>query len=103
MLEERHPGAGGYGESPPREIAVDAAPEAAPDGVLPAIAQPGIAQPGKLLPPRVPLARAAGGFTVWRDPATWAIAACVFGAYLVISLYRLLQLSPSSWDLGIFT
>ncbi len=71
--------------------------------MLPAIAQPGIAQPGKLLPPRVPLARAAGGFTVWRDPATWAIAACVFGAYLVISLYRLLQLSPSSWDLGIFT
>ena len=31
------------------------------------------------------------------------IAACVLGAYLVISLYRLFQLTPSSWDLGIFT
>jgi uncharacterized membrane protein len=31
------------------------------------------------------------------------IAACVLGAYLVISLYRLLQLTPSSWDLGIYT
>jgi uncharacterized membrane protein len=31
------------------------------------------------------------------------IGACVLGAYLVISLYRLFQLTPSSWDLGIFT
>jgi uncharacterized membrane protein len=29
--------------------------------------------------------------------------ALVFGAYLVISLYRLLTLTPSSWDLGIYT
>ena len=27
----------------------------------------------------------------------------MFGAYLAISLFRLLQLTPSSWDLGIFT
>jgi uncharacterized membrane protein len=41
--------------------------------------------------------------SVYRDPLTWAIAACVFGAYATISLYRLFQLDPSSWDLGIFT
>jgi uncharacterized membrane protein len=68
---------------PPRETAADAAPDqAASDSGLPA---------------------AGPGPWVWRDPGTWGIAACVFGAYLVISLYRLLQLNPSSWDLGIFT
>jgi uncharacterized membrane protein len=41
--------------------------------------------------------------SVWRDPVIWAIAAAAFGAYFVISLYRLLTLTPSSYDLGIFT
>ncbi|HEX3963847.1 MAG TPA: DUF2079 domain-containing protein [Trebonia sp.] len=41
--------------------------------------------------------------SVWRDPWTWGIATLVFGAYLVISLYRLWTLTPSSWDLGIYT
>ena len=45
-------------------------------------------------------ARPASAF---RDPVAWAIAVCVFGAYLTLSLFRLLQLTPSSWDLGIFT
>jgi uncharacterized membrane protein len=39
----------------------------------------------------------------YRDPVTWAIVAAVFGAYLALSLFRMLQLAPSSWDLGIFT
>jgi uncharacterized membrane protein len=39
----------------------------------------------------------------WRDPVTWTIAALVFGAYFAISLFRLLQLNPSSWDLSIYT
>jgi len=34
---------------------------------------------------------------------TWAIALTVFGAYAAISLFRLLQLNPTSWDLGIYT
>jgi uncharacterized membrane protein len=38
-----------------------------------------------------------------RDPVVWLIAALAFGAYFVISLYRLLTLTPSSYDLGIFT
>jgi uncharacterized membrane protein len=86
MLEERPPEDG--------EIAVDATPEAAPAGGLPWARRPlAVARRG----------RASAGFSVWRDPATWAIATCAFGAYLVISLYRLFQLTPSSWDLGIFT
>jgi uncharacterized membrane protein len=32
-----------------------------------------------------------------------AIAASVFGAYFTISLFRLLTLTPTSWDLGIYT
>ena len=39
----------------------------------------------------------------YRDPVTWAIVVAVFGAYLALSLFRLLQLDPSSWDLGIYT
>ncbi len=46
--------------------------------------------------------RAAPG-SPWRDPVIWLIAALSFGAYFVISLYRLLTLTPSSYDLGIFT
>jgi uncharacterized membrane protein len=40
---------------------------------------------------------------VWRDPVAWTIASLVFGAYFAISLFRLLQRSPASWDLGIYT
>jgi uncharacterized membrane protein len=40
---------------------------------------------------------------VWRDPVAWTIATLVFCAYYAISLFRLLQLSPASWDLGIYT
>jgi uncharacterized membrane protein len=41
--------------------------------------------------------------SAYRDPVTWATAACVFGAYVTLSLYRLWQRTPSSWDLGIYT
>ena len=41
--------------------------------------------------------------SVYRDPATWAVAVSAGGAYLVLSLFRLLQLNPSSWDQGIYT
>ena len=47
-----------------------------------------------------PAARLASAY---RDPVTWVIVVAVFGAYLAISLFRLLQLTPTSWDLGIFT
>ena len=35
--------------------------------------------------------------------APWLIALLVFAVYTTISLFRYLQLDPSSWDLGIFT
>lgn len=40
---------------------------------------------------------------LFTDPVTWAIAFSVFGAYAAVSLFRLLQLNPTSWDLGIYT
>ena len=39
----------------------------------------------------------------YRDPFIWVTSLAVFGAYLAISLFRLLQLNPSSWDLAIYT
>jgi uncharacterized membrane protein len=39
----------------------------------------------------------------YRDPVIRATALTVFGAYTAISLFRLLQLYPSSWDLSIYT
>jgi uncharacterized membrane protein len=51
---------------------------------------------------RIPRAERArpGAYT---DPVTWVTAIAVLGAYSTISLSRLIQLNPSSWDLGIFT
>jgi len=46
---------------------------------------------------------AVGQPSVYRDKVTWAIAGAVFCAYTTISVFRLLQLNPSSWDLAIFT
>ena len=40
---------------------------------------------------------------VWRDPVIWSIAALSLGAYFVISLYRLLTLTPTTFDMGVFT
>jgi uncharacterized membrane protein len=39
----------------------------------------------------------------WLDPITCLIAAVVFAAYVVISVFRYLRRDPTSWDLGIFT
>ena len=39
----------------------------------------------------------------YRDPFIWVTSTAVFCAYLAISLFRLLQLNPSSWDLAIYT
>ena len=55
---------------------------------------------------RVPATRAERVYRepgVWRDPVAWTIATLVFCAYYAISLFRFLQLSPASWDLGIYT
>jgi uncharacterized membrane protein len=69
--------------------------------------------PETAVPERAPAASASKPLTaprsgraiagVYRDPVTWAIALAVFGAYAALSLFRLLQLNPTSWDLGIYT
>ncbi|MBV9383890.1 MAG: DUF2079 domain-containing protein, partial [Streptosporangiaceae bacterium] len=41
--------------------------------------------------------------SAYRDWVVWGTVIAVFGTYLTISLSRLVQLNPSSWDLGIFT
>jgi uncharacterized membrane protein len=64
----------------------DAEPVLRGTGALCPVPRPGRAIPG-----------------VYRDPVTWAIALIVFGAYAALSLFRLLQLNPTSWDLGIYT
>jgi uncharacterized membrane protein len=82
--------------------------DAAPDDMASQAPVPESGAPNKDTAPREDKlvkdkAPSPAALSVWRDPWTWGIAALVFGAYLVISLYRLWTLSPSSWDLGIFT
>ena len=67
----------------------------------PAILRSGLARLSPLWPAVLRRARALPG--VYRDPFAWATACATFDAYCVISLFRLLQLHPTSWDLGIFT
>ena len=75
-----------------------AVPETVPETAVPELTP--AAPPSKpLTAPRSQ--RAISG--VYRDPVTWAIAVAVFGAYAALSLSRLLQLNPTSWDLGIYT
>jgi uncharacterized membrane protein len=90
MLEER----GTQSDAEPVLRGTEA-PETAP----PETAPPETAPPETAAAPRSP--RATSG--VYRDPVTWAIALAVFAAYAALSLFRLLQLNPTSWDLGIFT
>ena len=72
-----------------------------PFALRPLILRPLILRPS-VPRPRVPPAEPsrAGAYT---DPVTWATAVVAFGAYAAISLFRLMQLNPSSWDLGIYT
>ena len=86
------------GDRPAREAAVDEADDHA------ASLTAGTARSSRRLPVlRLTLRRSPAPGSPWRDPVIWAIAAASFGAYLVISLYKLLQLAPSSYDLGIYT
>ena len=41
--------------------------------------------------------------SAYRDRFIWVTSLAVLGAYLAISLFRLLGLNPSSWDLAIYT
>ena len=106
-------------EQPARSGAESALPkaEAALSAVAPrrAVPRPFAMRPFALRPlilrpsvprPAPPDGRAQGKLTLsgaYADPVTWATAVAAFGAYAAISLFRLMQLNPSSWDLGIYT
>jgi len=65
------------------------------------VPQEAVPRPFVVRPARLRGLRARPG--AYADPVTWATAAAVFGAYAAISLFRLIRLDPSSWDLGIYT
>ena len=74
--------------------------------VRPFVLRPLILRPSAPRPAAPPDERAQGKPTrsgAYADPVTWATAVAAFGAYAVISLFRVMQLNPSSWDLGIYT
>src|SRR5690348_1137789 len=67
----------------------------------PFVPHPLVPRPSALRPAALPDGQVRRG--AYADPVTWATALAVFGAYAAISLFRLMQLNPSSWDLGIYT
>ena len=117
-MGEQQPASSGAESASPKAEAAPPKAEAAPSAVVPPrtvprpfalrplILRPLILRPLILRPsvprPRVPPAEPprAGAYT---DPVTWVTAVAAFGAYAAISLFRLMQLNPSSWDLGIYT
>ncbi len=62
-------------------------------------ADPAIPDPPSASSPRRARRRRRGQ----ADWVPWLIAAAVFVAYTIISVYRYLRRDPTSWDLGIFT
>ncbi len=60
--------------------------------------------PQSLLPGGPPAPRRQRRLSgAYRDPFIWVTSLAVFVVYFAISLFRLLQLNPSSWDLAIYT
>jgi uncharacterized membrane protein len=72
-----------------------------PFALRPFVLRPAVLRPAVPRPSAPPDSRARRG--AYTDPFTWAIAVAVFVAYATISLSRLMQLNPTSWDLGIYT
>ncbi len=93
MLDEQRTQAG----AEPRLGGTDG-PAMIPDRSVPSGSVPRAVPP---LPAAPRPARGPAG--AYADPVTWVIARAVFGAYTALSLLRLMQLNPTSWDLGIYT
>jgi uncharacterized membrane protein len=110
-MGEEQPARSGAESAPPKaEAALSAVvPQRAVPrsfALRPVVLRPFVPRP--LVPrPRVPRPAAPPDERVGRgayvDPVTWAIALAVFGGYAAIGLFHLMQLHPSSWDLGIYT
>jgi uncharacterized membrane protein len=95
MLEEQRAQSG----AEPVRYGAEVPPAATSRAAVPRAVQ---ARVPRAVQARVGRARATGP-GAYGDPVTWVTALAVFGAYSTISLSRLVQLNPSSWDLGIFT
>ncbi len=110
MGDEQSASSGAESAPPKAEAALSAVvPRRAvprPFAMRPFALRPLILRPSVPRPALPPDERAQGRQTrsgAYTDPVTWATAIAAFGAYAVISLFRLMQLNPSSWDLGIYT
>jgi uncharacterized membrane protein len=103
-MGEEQPARSGAEPAPSAVVPQQAAPRPfalRPFVLRPLILRPLILRPSAPRPVAPPDSRARPG--AYTDPFTWAVAVVVFGAYSAISLFRLMQLNPSSWDLGIYT
>jgi uncharacterized membrane protein len=110
MGEEQPARSGAESALPKAEAALSAVvPRRAvprPFAMRPFALRPLILRPSVPRPAAPPDERTQGKLTrssAYTDPVTWATAVAAFGAYAAISLFRLMQLNPSSWDLGIYT
>jgi uncharacterized membrane protein len=110
MGDEQSASSGAESAPPKAEAALSAVvPRRAvprPFAMRPLALRPLMLRPFVPRPAPPPDERAQGRQTLsgaYTDPVTWATAVAAFGAYTVISLFRLMQLNPSSWDLGIYT
>ncbi len=103
MLDEQRAGSRPESALPETELPVAALPpDVMPRPVVPRPVAPCPAGPPGAVP-RPVAPRTARFRSAYADPFVWATALAVFCAYAVISLFRLLQLNPTSWDLGIYT
>jgi len=106
MLDEQRAGPRAESALPETELPVTAVP---PDLVSRQLTPDPAAPPGAVPDPTSAVPEPAAPRTArprpsaYTDPVVWATAVAVFCAYAAISLLRLLQLNPSSWDLGIYT
>ena len=80
------------------EVARGASLDASAEAGLDASGEAGLDASGEAGPDASP--QPARLFADW---PTWLIAATVFAAYTIISVFRYLRRDPTSWDLGIFT
>ena len=78
--------------------------EALAAAVEPAVSPSEAPVPESLPPAARPAPRRTDGLSgAYRDPFIWVLSLAVLSAYLAISLFRLRQLNPSSWDLAVYT
>jgi uncharacterized membrane protein len=102
-MGDDQPGTSGAESALPKAEAAPPKAEAVLSAVVPQRAAPRLSALRPLVLRPSVLRPRASRRSAYTDPVTWAIAVTAFGAYCVISLSRLMQLNPSSWDLGIFT